>query len=84
MKKKYQINVRSGVNSFAPGETLETITRKVYCDTVGNFNRLACRYRGKTFLVYSEAGDIGDPFRADESYTTSLFILSEKPCKWNL
>lgn len=82
--KKHKISVRTGPHSFAPGETVETITRKIYCDSVGNFNRLACRYKGRTFLVHSEAGDIGDPFRADESYLSSLFILAEKPCAWKL
>jgi hypothetical protein len=82
--KKQTIAVRIGASLFGGGQTIETISRKVYCDTLGNFNRLACRYKGKTYLVKSEAGDLGDPFRADESYATSLFIQSEKPCAWNL
>jgi len=84
MKNQYQISVRRGANIFGGGEAIATIKRRVYCEQVGNFNRLACRYRGRTFLVYSESGDVGDPFRVDESYATSLFIRSEKPCEWNL
>ena len=61
-----------------------TILRRVYVDQVGNFNRCACRYKGRTFLVQSDAGDLGDPFRADESYATSLFIDAGKPCAWSL
>lgn len=65
-------------------EVICVISRKVYCDQVGNFNRFACRYNGQTFLVHSDEGDIGDPFRADESYLKSLFIEMDSPCKWNL
>jgi hypothetical protein len=82
--KKQTIAVRIGASVFGGGQTIETITRKVYCDTLGNFNRLACRYKGKTYLVQSEAGDLGDPFRANESYLSALFIQSEKPCAWNI
>jgi hypothetical protein len=84
MKKTYQIDVRLGANLFGGGETVEKIVRKIYGDAVGNFNRFACRYKGRTFLVHSEAGDLGDPFRADESYQKSLFIQADKPCLWNL
>ena len=68
----------------SPEGVVETIHRKLYVDQLGNFNRIACRYKGQTFLVNSDAGDIGDPFRADDSYAESLFIDAGQPCAWNL
>ena len=61
-----------------------TIRRKLYVDQVGNFNRIACRFVKKTYIVHSEAGDLGDPFRADTTYLNRLYINSWEPCEWNL
>ncbi len=72
------------ISDFGMHDVLETISRKLYVDSVGNFNRVACRYHGKTYIVHSEKGDIGDPFRADESYLTCLYIDANSPCQWNL
>lgn len=60
------------------------ILRKLHVDQVGNFNRVACRYAKKTYIVHSEAGDLGDPFRADPSYLDRLYINTWEPCGWNL
>ncbi len=76
--KKSTIQVRH------PDGTTELIRRKLHVDQVGNFNRIACRYRKQTFLVHSELGDLGDPFRANQSYLDSLYIESDQPCAWNL
>ncbi len=90
MNKPQTIQVRryldgnSQYGSNNKHEVLETIQRKVYGDTLGNYNRFACRYHGKTHLVHSDKGDIGDPFRADESYLETLFIEADSPCQWNL
>ena len=78
MNKQQKIQVRLN------GVEVGTIKRKVYVDSLGNFNRFACRYNGRTFIVQSEHGDIGDPFRAEESYLTTLYIEVNKPCQWNL
>ena len=63
---------------------IDFIERVLYMDSVGNFNRIACRYKKRTHLVHSEAGDLGDPFRMDESYFNSLYIYTDQPCQWNL
>lgn len=63
---------------------VETITRRLYVDQVGNFNRVACRFHGRTYLVHSVHGDLGDPFRATQSYFSGLFLNSWEPCQWNL
>lgn len=88
--KKHTIQVRkyNRRNGYLfgdkPESTIETIERKVACYPLGNFNRMACRYKGQTFIVHSEAGDIGDPFRANESYLQTLFIDASNPCAWKL
>lgn len=82
--KKYTISVRNyGGKPTYEGQfsEIEKVNRKVYCDQVGNFNRLACRYKGKTFLVDSDDGDPGDPFRGTDK---NLFINIDRPCQWNL
>ncbi len=82
--KKYTISVRNyGGKSIYEGQfsEIEKVNRRVYCDAVGNFNRLACRYKGKTYLVNSDDGDPGDPFRGTDK---NLFINTDCPCQWNL
>ncbi len=54
----------------------ETITRKLRAEAIGNFNPVFCTYAGKSVLVHSDAGDLSDPFRRDESYAKSFFIES--------
>lgn len=88
--KKHEIEIRQyyGGKSHHFGDKPDCIggkiRRKIYSDTVGNFNRLACRYNGKTYLVNSDAGDVCDPFRASDNMLSALFINIEKPCNWNL
>ena len=53
---------------------IETITRKLWAETIGNFNPIFCTYKGKRTLVHSDNGDISDPFRRDESYLNTLYI----------
>ena len=86
MNKPQTIEVRRGTTDEykGPYEVVKTIKRKVYVDQVGNFNRFACRFNRRTYCVNSDAGDIGDPFRADESYLKTLYIDISRPCGWNL
>lgn len=80
MIKKQTIQVRvvaegySLFNSSAPYTVKETIQRKPWCVACGNFNPMFCRYGGIEHLVHSDAGDLSDPFRRDESYLKTLFI----------
>lgn len=55
------------------------IKRQLYVDQVGNFNRVTCRYAKKIYLVHSEEGDLGDPFRVEKKYFESLFINTWQP-----
>ncbi len=78
---KYTIEVREVARDYslydgsAPYTVRETIRRKLRADQVGNFNPLFCTYRGdKRVLVHSDAGDLSDPFRREQSYDKSLFI----------
>ena len=86
MKHKQTIQVRQHHLGERRGtyEVVAYIKRKVYVDQVGNFNRFACRFNRRTYCVNSDAGDIGDPFRADKSYLKSLYIDLRLPCQWNL
>jgi hypothetical protein len=79
MIKKQTIQVRlveagQEFNSSAHYSVVGTIQRKVWCEAIGNFNPMFCRYKGKRTLVHSEEGDISDPFRREESYLKTLFI----------
>lgn len=78
MKHKKNIEVRS-----RSGETHQ-IRRRVYCDTVGNFNCFSCRYKNQTFLVHSMKSDLGDPYRVTKEYFEFLFINDWQPCGWNI
>lgn len=82
--KKYSISVRTynGKPTYEGDfSEIEKVNRRVYCDAVGNFARLACRYKGKTYVVDSDDGDPGDPFRGTDQ---NLFINIDCPCLWNL
>jgi hypothetical protein len=69
------IEVREKGKSYGvPGELIETIKRKPWMETIGNFNPMFCRYKGKREIVKSFDGDISDPFRRDESYLKTLYI----------
>lgn len=55
-------------------EVIETISRKPWCESIGNFNPMFCRYKGKRTLVHSDEGDLSDPFRREDGYLKCLFI----------
>lgn len=60
--------------NFGRHEVVETITRKCWAESIGNFNPIFCRYKNKRTLVHSDEGDLSDPFRATEDYLKTLFI----------
>ncbi len=69
MKKKYTIQVR-----FA-GIVVETISRVLRSEMIGNFNPFFCTYKGnKRCLVKSDAGDVSDPFRRTQAYANTFYI----------
>lgn len=74
MSKTFPIQVRR----YRPDdtfETIKTINRVLYAEQIGNFNPVFCRYdNNKRCLVYSDAGDVSDPFRREEGYSKSFFI----------
>lgn len=54
---------------------VETVTRALRAEQIGNFSPLFCTYGGNSrCLVKSDAGDLSDPFRRGENYAQSLFI----------
>jgi hypothetical protein len=60
---------------FKPtGQTINTIKRVLRAEQIGNFQPIFCTYKGKRTLVKSDAGDLSDPFRRNDSYSKSLFI----------
>jgi len=58
----------------ATGCKLKEIRRTLWAESIGNFNPVFCRFRGKRTLVQSKCGDLSDPFRRDESYLDILYI----------
>jgi len=57
-------------------EIVETVTRVLRAEQIGNFNPLFCTYAGNNrVLVQSDEGDLSDPFRRSESYSRSFFII---------
>ena len=78
MKKRYQITVREASKHGRygePGTILRTIKRVIWAEQIGNFNPIFCRYNGKRELVSSLAGDASDPFRREESYADTFYIV---------
>ena len=76
MKQRYTIQVRApGEGSWAPGPVFDTIKRVIWAEQIGNFNPLFCRYQGKREIVQSLAGDVSDPFRREESYADTFYIV---------
>ncbi len=57
-----------------PGEFVETISRKLRAESIGNFNPIFCTYHKKERLVQSGIGDLSDPFRRTQQYLEDLFI----------
>lgn len=62
------------VRNKQTGKTVNIIQRVLKFESIGNFNPAFARYNNKQFLVKSDHGDLSDPFRANESYLTSLYI----------
>ena len=82
MVKRYTIQVRHYLNGASrynakPEDirVIETIQRVLRAEQIGNFNPLFCTYKGKHELVSSDAGDLSDPFRREQAYEKSLFIV---------
>ena len=72
---KLKIEVRrKGVRFREPGELIEIIFRKPWCEAIGNFNPMFCRYHGKRELVSSKDGDLSDSFRRTVEYLKTLYI----------
>jgi hypothetical protein len=69
MRKKYRVKVIGKDGWF-----VAYIRRVLNAEVFGNFNPIFCRYKGKRYLVKSEAGDLSDPFRVTEDYFDSLYI----------
>lgn len=89
-KKKYAIAVRSYTppNTWWGAAFLGRITgnygfhthwttvhRQLRSECIGNFNPVFCTIGGQRRLVQSDKGDLSDPFRAEESYLESLFVV---------
>lgn len=55
-------------------QIVETVKRKLRSKVIGNFNPIFCTYRGRSYVVKSDEGDLSDPFRREESYLESLWI----------
>lgn len=72
MNKTFDIQVR--IKLADKTIPFKTIKRKVRAEQIGNFCPLFCTFLGKQRLVKSDAGDLSDPFRRDESYAKSFYI----------
>ncbi len=57
---------------------VETIERAIRSEMIGNFNPFFCDYNGRRELLHSDAGDLSDPFRREQSYAESLFIVPKE------
>ena len=71
-KKPVQVRIKRSYGN--PGHILGTIWRKLWAESIGNFNPIFCIYHGKKHLVNSLYGDLSDPFRRDETYLETLYI----------
>ena len=83
MNKRYAIQVRkyapdvyhAASNDFV---LVDTVMRVLRTEQIGNFNPLFCRYgNNPRVLVHSDEGDVSDPFRREESYARSFYILAQ-------
>lgn len=70
MNEKIRIEVRDEKN-----EVKEIIHRKVWTESIGNFQPVFCRYMNARHLVQSDELHLGDPLRCNESdHINHLFI----------
>jgi hypothetical protein len=75
MSKKYTVQVRR-YNPDKSTTVVETIDRVLRAEQIGNFSPFFCTYQGnQRCLVQSDEGDLSDPFRRDESYAQSFYIV---------
>lgn len=79
-RKRYKIEVRrypdgkSHYHANQPYEVVETLHRMVRSRQCGNFSPVFCTYKRREYMVFSDLGDLSDPFRSSESYMSQLFI----------
>lgn len=70
MSEKLRIEVRTELN-----QVKEVIYRKVWTESIGNFQPVFCRYMNARHLVQSDELHLDDPFRCNESdHIDHLFI----------
>ena len=70
MPDKFRIEVRDGRN-----QVKEIIYRKVWSESIGNFQPVFCRYLNARHLVQSDELHLDDPLRCDQAeHTNHLFI----------
>lgn len=82
MNKRSRIQVRRYPkdrthHSCTTYQVIGIIYRVMWAEAIGNFNPMFCRYKNKRHQVFSNEGDLSDPFRRDESYLKTLFIEQE-------
>lgn len=68
-KSKFAIKIKH--NNIFSGEIVK---RAVKCEQVSNFDLITCVYKGEKYVVYSDVGDLSDPFRRNNTYLDSLYI----------
>ena len=66
--------MKYNVKVIKDGKVIGTFPKILKAEMIGNFNPIFCRHDRKKCLVKSEAGDLSDPFRREESYLKSLYI----------
>lgn len=67
---------------FGRYDIVGKVAKRLRSESIGNFQPVFCSHEGdKRCLVKSDAGDLSDPFRADESYRDTLFIEVPAPEK---
>ena len=70
MSEKLRIELRDGHN-----QVIDIIYRKVWSESIGNFNPVFCRYQNARHLVQSDELHLDDPFRCNEiDHINHLFI----------
>lgn len=73
MSRAIQIQVRDG-----SGALVETITRKAWRESIGNFCPLFCRYRRKRCLVESDALHVDEAMRFDASEHEGKYFIQPR------
>lgn len=69
-RERFKIQARDG-----SGKPIALIIRVVWCEQIGNFTPVFCRYKGKRQLVESDELDLDDPMRCNkDDHIGKLFI----------